>query len=122
MSKYMAPRPVHSTQAGEEQITKQSSNAYGPAWTGEMEIAEFRILANMASRASLSSSLVNNLHCCRNIQVLNKQSAGLAGKTCSIVNLFLVVHKDQHMAAKPTQNNLLWAPTKELAKMRRSEK
>src|SRR4051812_21712460 len=87
-----------------------------------MEIAEFRILDNMASKASLSSSLVNNLHCCRNIQVLNKQSAGLAGKTCSIVNLFLVVHRDQHMPAKPTQNSLLWAPTKELAKMRRSEK
>ena len=87
-----------------------------------MEIGDFRILANMASNASLSSFLVNKLHCCRNIQVLNNQSAGLAGKTCSIVNLFLVVHKDQHMAAKPTQNNLLWAPTKELAKARKSAK
>ena len=87
-----------------------------------MEIAEFRVLANMASNASLSSFLVNKLHCCRNIQVLNKQSAGLTGKTCSIVNLFLVVHKDQHMAAKPTQNNLLQAPTKELAKARKSAK
>ena len=56
------------------------------------------------------------------MQVLNEQSVGLAGKTCSIVNLFLVVHKDHHIAAKHTQKILLWAPTRLLAKRRRSEK
>ena len=83
---------------------------------------EARILDIITSNASLSSSLVNNLHCCKNMQVLNKQSAGLTGKTCSMVNLFLVVQRVQHTAANPTQNNLLWAPTRLEARRRRSEK
>ena len=72
--------------------------------------------------ASWSSALVNDFHCCRKAHDLNKQSAGLAGNTCSIVNLFLVVHRDQHKAPKPTQKMCLDTPERLEAKLRNSAK
>lgn len=53
---------------------------------------------------------------------LNKQSAGLLGKTCLIVNLFLVVHETQHIAENPSQNNRLFWPMRLLEIKRRSTK
>ena len=84
--------------------------------------AEARILAMSTSRASRPSSLVNNLHCCNRIQDLKRTSAGLDGKVCSIVNLFLIVQRAQHKAPKPIQNTLLVTPTKTLDRILSSEK
>ena len=71
--------------------------------------------------ASWSSALVNDFHCCRKAHDLNKQSSGLAGNTCSIVNLFLVVHTDQHKAPN-TQKMCLDTPERLEAKLRNSAK
>ena len=76
----------------------------------------------MSLNAYRSTSLVNNLHCCKKILALNKQLTGIARKMCSIVNLFLVVHSDQQIATQPTQNNLLARPDKVLTQRRRSLK
>ena len=56
------------------------------------------------------SSFKQRRHCCKKATILNRQSEGLLGKTCSIVNLFLVVHKLQHKAAKKTQKILRPCP------------
>ena len=69
-----------------------------------------------------SHDVSSGLQSCRKAIILNKQSVGLLGKMCSVVNLFLVVQRDQHTTANPTQNILPWAPTRLEAKRRRCEK
>ena len=53
---------------------------------------------------------------------LNKQLTGLAGKICSIENLFLVVHSDHPIAAQPTKKTLLDCLDKELVYSLKSSK
>lgn len=79
-------------------------------WGWTREVAEDRTLEIKSSRAARSASLVNNFNYRKNMIILNKQSGGLLGKICSIVNLFLMVHSAQHSAEKPTQKMRLFCP------------
>ena len=120
-----AEENTYSTLLPHPFLFKGKRNARSRGSTGscrDKEVAEAQILEDRRSKVSRSSVLVNDFHYCGNKQDLYKQSIGLAGNICSMVNLFLVVHKAQQTAARPTQNSCLVTRTKPLARTQSSEK